>query len=174
MKVVHVPSFTTLPGRRGFSLVEVSIATGIAALSIIMLFGLLPSGLNLFRQAMNVTVSSQIAQRLIYEAVQTDYDTLVNGSTTAFTKAPRYFDNEGVETSTASDAIYHVYTRIVPSTILPPSTTGNSSLATVTIQVLANPNNQTFPAPSQSTNFLIEPPNTMTCQTYTSHIAKIK
>ena len=164
--------------RSGFSLVEVSIATGIAAMSIIMLFGLLPSGLNMFRESNNVATSTQIAQRLIYEAIQTDYDTLVNNATQPFSTrsgVPRYFDAEGVELILASDAIYHAYTRIAPSTSLPPSTASyNTSLATVTVQVVVNPNNQTIDPPIAQTNFLVEPPKTMGTQTYTGHIAKIK
>ncbi|WP_075090587.1 hypothetical protein [Verrucomicrobium spinosum] len=64
-------------GKGGFSLVEVAVASGIAAIGIILLFSLLPSGLTMFRDSMTVTMSSQIAQRLIHEAVQTDYDVLV-------------------------------------------------------------------------------------------------
>lgn len=176
MKIQFPPSnkFINL----GFSLVEVSIATGIAAMSIIMLFGLLPSGLNMFREANNVATSTQIAQKLISEAVQTDYDSLIQPNATgAFSTnngVPRYFDNEGIEQLVSTDSVFHAYTRIVPSTSLPVSTAGNPALATITVQVVTNPNNQTITPPSSQTDYLIKPPATMKYQTYTSHIAKIK
>ncbi|TLD70967.1 Verru_Chthon cassette protein B [Phragmitibacter flavus] len=172
----------------GFSLVEVTVATGIAAFGIITLLGLLPSGMNMFRDAMNVTVSSQIAQRLIKEAVQTDYDLLVGvapgGTPVAgvpVVKEIRYFTDEGVElpAADAAEAIFHAHMRVMPGTDLPTlsGVLENSSLATVTVQVALNPQNQDLPIIGGSTDPLagtIDPATRIPFTTFTSHIAKIK
>jgi uncharacterized protein (TIGR02598 family) len=158
------------------------LAAGIAAVGIIMLFGLLPSGLTMFRESMNVSISSQIAQRLIYEAVQTDYDVLVesaSGGSGPVLKAWRYFDDQGVEVETAAAGIYHVLTRVLPSSQLPTGGAGsNDSLATVTIQVVINPSNRTVPLrPAAATDPLartVDPESGMTFYTYNSHVARAR
>ena len=173
---------------RGFSLVEVTIATGIASFGIITLLGLLPAGMNMFRDAMNVTISSQIAQRLIREAVQTDYDSLVEvdpetPSTVAVpvVKPVRYYTDEGVElpSNKRDEAIFHAYTRIMSATNLPSSdgVVSNNSLATVSVQIALNPNNETIPLISGSGNPLagtINPTTRIPFVTYNSHIARVK
>lgn len=170
-----------------FSLVEVTIATGIASFGIIALLALLPSGLNMFRDAMNVTVSSQIAQRLIKEAVQTDYETLLEippgapAPSQPVVKPVRYFTDEGVElpVSQAHEAVFHVHTRLKAITNLPSSsgTFENDSLATITVQVALNPGNKQLPilgnggGPNAG---LIDPLSNVSYITYSSHIAKVK
>lgn len=174
-------------GRSAFSLVEVTIATGIASFGIIALLALLPSGLNMFRDAMNVTVSSQIAQRLIKEAVQTDYETLLEIAVGAppptgpVVKPVRYFTDEGVElpASKASEAIFHVHTRLMAITNLPTAggTFANDSLATITVQVALNPGNKTLPVLGNGGGQnagLIDPASNISYITYSSHIAKVK
>jgi uncharacterized protein (TIGR02598 family) len=184
---IQSPSFTARIRRAGFSLVEVTVATGIAAFGIITLLGLLPSGMSMFRDAMNVTVSSQIAQRLIKEAVQTDYDLLIEttGESAPVPGQPvvkdvRYFTDEGVElpASEAAQAIFHAYMRVMPGTDLPTMTGGleNSSLATLTVQVALNPQNQSIPLLPNSDPMggTIDPATRIPFTTYTSHVAKIK
>lgn len=173
--------------RKGFSLVEVTIATGIASFGIISLLGLLPSGLSMFRDAMNVTVSSQIAQRLIKEAVQTDYETLFEiplgaaAPTMPVKKPLRYFTDEGVElpVNRAHEAVFHAHTRLMAMTKLPTSGGGldNDSLATVTIQVVLNPSNRSLQLLDSSRGQfegLIDPDSNVQFVTYASHIAKVK
>lgn len=134
-----------------FSLVEVTIAIGIVAFAFVAILGLLPTGMTVFRQSINTTVTSQIAQRIINDARQTDFDELIKdagnstitGSNMTGRKAERYFDDQGNELA-ATDrgkSIYSVNTRITPETPLP-SVGSNSDvphLATVTIQVANNP-----------------------------------
>jgi hypothetical protein len=67
-----------------FSLVEVVLAVGVISFAFVAILGLLPAGLAQFRQAMDNSVGTQIAQRIILECQQTDFDvlfgdTLVNG-----------------------------------------------------------------------------------------------
>ncbi len=124
----------------GFSLVEVTMAIGIVSFAFLTTLGLIPTGLKTFRSAIDTSVGGQIFQRVINEAQQTDFDTLVGS-----VPAVRYFDDQGneLDSGLASKAIYHVNTRILPSTAL--TTTGtaasNASIATITVQIAKNPGN---------------------------------
>ena len=132
----------------GFSLVEVVLAVGIIAFAFVAILGLLPAGLHQFRQAMDTSISAQIAQRVIEDAQQTDFDTLVDakhhqaGSVQpiqansysagdTMKSSPihtRYFDEQGNEiipqsttpvSTELAKIVYFVNTRILPATTLP-------------------------------------------------------
>lgn len=161
------PSFRNIARRKlaAFTLVEVTLSIGIMAFAFLSVFGLLPTGTTIFRQAMDTSVGSQIAQRVFNESQQTDFDQLIvdkNGHAIAPNatglKATRYFDEQGTEVTDSSKAIYHVNTRVMPMTMTKlPNDTDISNLATlavmasVTIQIVNNPGNQLI-NPNQSTN----------------------
>ncbi|MEZ0275919.1 MAG: Verru_Chthon cassette protein B [Roseimicrobium sp.] len=92
-----------LLGRRpqGFSLPEVAIAVAIAALGIITLLGLLPSGLDNVRQAGNAVSISRIYQQMVSEMQSADWGQAPSNGTglwsnlTKYEDARRYFDSEG-------------------------------------------------------------------------------
>lgn len=95
----------------GFSLVEVTLAIGVVAFAFVALFGLVPAGLNTFRQAMDTSVGAQIAQRVVSDAQETDFDVLVRdtpeeknkGKDSQFYRLPlRYFDDQGNEIPVAN------------------------------------------------------------------------
>ncbi|MEI6071372.1 MAG: Verru_Chthon cassette protein B [Verrucomicrobiae bacterium] len=132
-----VPAPQKRSGRGGFSLVEVTLAIGIVAFAFLTILGLIPTGLRTFRGAIDTSVSGQIFQRIVNEAQQTDFDTLV-----ATTQTTRYFDDQGNDVASAGNWIYQVNTRILPSTDLPDGTAGaNANLATITVQIAKNPGN---------------------------------
>jgi len=155
---------------RAFSLVEVVMSIGIVALAFVPLLGLIPSGLHSFRESMDTAIGSQIAQKVINEAIQTDFDTLVaeGDGTTNFTflaKNPsdasvpwRYFDDQGNELSSSpldrGKAIYQVLTRIAPKTPLPSVGPNQDlrNLAQVTVQVVKNSGNAEVDVVAQPTN----------------------
>lgn len=123
---------------QAFSLVEVTIAIGIVAFAFIGLFGLIPTGLNTFRKAIDTSVGSQIAQRVINEAQQTEFSVLTSGSAASL----RYFDDQGNEVATSTNAIYEVNTFVVPVTPVlyaTGTTNSNGNIATVTVQIVNNP-----------------------------------
>ncbi len=133
------------PGKRlrlaAFSLVEVTLAIGIVAFAFVSVFGLIPIGLNTFREAMTDSVGLQITQRVLNEMQQTDFNLLTTGATAPL----RYFDDQGNEVATTAEAVYQVKTRISPVTALPSSTGAapdNDNIATVTVQVVSNPGNR--------------------------------
>jgi uncharacterized protein (TIGR02598 family) len=77
------------------------MAIAIVAFALVAMLSLLPLGMNRFRQAMDYTVGAQIAQRVITDAEQTDFDRLIASAETAgerFYVLPiRYFDEQGTE-----------------------------------------------------------------------------
>lgn len=58
---------------RAFSLVEIVVALGILSVAVIPLFGLLPVGMNIFKDAIDTTVQSQIMEKLTTLAEQTEF-----------------------------------------------------------------------------------------------------
>lgn len=158
---------------RGFTLIEVAIAVGILAVSLVALLGLLPGGMTTFRKAMDTSVTAQIAQRILQDLQQAEFDEVVdlqNLPKDALSYCPphfsfrapkvakgalRYFDEQGAEVlpkgDTLSDAekfavVYHVNTRIIPRAKVP--TTGTEvggQVAQVTIQVARNSGGRTIP-----------------------------
>lgn len=148
---------------RAFSLVEVVLAVGVVAFAFVAIMGLLPAGMTQFRQAIDTSVCAQIAQRVIMEAQQTDFDILTDSANivsptagqtfqapTKANGALRYFDEQGNEIpatgSTApTNTIYQVNTRIMLMPTLPGSDTPSSSMTTVTVQVAFNPSTRVIP-----------------------------
>jgi len=131
---------------RAFSLIEVVLCIGIVAFAFLAIFGMLPVGLSTFRQAMDNTVGSQIIQRLVGEAQQTDFPALIATSTTL-----RYFDDQGNEMTADKNYIYTAEITVVAPTTLPnTSTPATNSLATVTIKLANNPGRNPTPFASTS------------------------
>lgn len=89
------------------------MAIGVVAFAFVAILGLLPAGMTQFRQAVDTTVCAQIAQRVIGDAQQTEFDTLIDAANLPATptarnhytfRAPkvndpefRYFDERGAE-----------------------------------------------------------------------------
>jgi len=120
---------------------------------------------------MGTTVGTQIAQRVIAEAQQTDFDLLIDGVSRDDStqdgltfRAParnderlRYFDEQGNEVVPLNPdslteeekrrIIYYVNTRIMVRTPRPSTDSGRNAidLATVTVQVATNPGNREIP-----------------------------
>lgn len=95
---------------RGFTLVEVVLAIAVVAFAFVGMFSLLPVGLGVFRESMDISITAQIAQRIVSEAEQSDFDSLVPEAGNAvegvtlggaderfFTLPLRYFDDQGTE-----------------------------------------------------------------------------
>ncbi len=154
----------------GFSLVEIALAVGIVAGAIVTIMSLLPQGMNIFRQSINYSVGSHIAQAIINQAQQSDFNALTANPGVA--RPVRYFDDQGNEMKTATDpfVVYHVNTQFIATTTFPGATVKNASVATVTIQVANNPGNQTFSLPSGT--LLWADTNKQPIVTYSSLVAR--
>ncbi len=92
----------------GFSLVESVLAVGILAFAGVGLLGLLPFGLGQMRSSIDNNVGAQLAQRVITDAEQTDFQRLLDGAETVtpdfFVLPSRYFDEQGSEVISESGA----------------------------------------------------------------------
>ncbi len=101
----------SLKRETGFSLVEVTLALAIVAITLVALLGLLSPGLSNFRAAIDTQIAGEIFQRVAADAQETDFDTLIQSGTATekggtgrlFYRLPlRHFDNEGTEVKVAN------------------------------------------------------------------------
>ena len=162
MNILPAPKARLSPKHAGFSLVEVTLAIGIVAFAFMALFGLVPTGLNVFRSAIDTSIGTQIVQEVTQNAQQTDYQTLL---TTPVTYS--YYDEQGnqlsdvatgvpITTPSCSDtrSIYSVkVTATSPTSV--PSASGSGSgnavlgktanIATLAIQIAKNPSHSSNP-----------------------------
>lgn len=122
---------------RGFTLVEVTLAIGIISFAFVAMFGLLPVGMNVSRQAMDTTLEAQIVQQLKTQALQTDFSQIE----TLQAADPYYFNDQGKGVEAAKDALYKTAFKVVKKTALPSGVT-SERLATVTIFVLNTKGNE--------------------------------
>lgn len=121
-----------------FSLVEVTLALGIVAFSLLTLVGLIPMGLTTFHKAVNASISSQIVQQVVTDMQQTDFSQLTQSIPI------RYFDDQGNELGTANNpppagTIINYDVNVVVTT-----PTGTSNLACLQIEIVTNPGQQTL------------------------------
>jgi uncharacterized protein (TIGR02598 family) len=155
--------------RRAFSLVEVALAVGVLAVALVGLYSLMPSGLANFRTAMDTSVTAQIAQRVLQDAQQAEFDQLIDRKNLPddpqrrgycperfsfrgpSIKSPafRYFDDQGTEVlpkgrKKLTEAerrliVYQVSTRIRPRAEMPTLRETAGQVAQVTVQIARNP-----------------------------------
>lgn len=131
----HNPSFSSA----GFSLVEVTIAIGIIAFAYVTLLGLLQSGLVSFREAMDRTISAQIAQAILNDKRQTPFADLINP---AKNPAELRFNDEGQPVRDSSQTVFVATVKIESPVSVPgpgPSRFNNRSLAKVIVEVSRRP-----------------------------------
>ena len=114
----------------GFSLPEITMAVGIAAMAIVLLLGLLPSGMNSIQAASNTLAETRIYQQIIGEVQSANWG--VTGGTAAATiptalqiydGAKRLFDDQGtpLPESGANNSMRVNY--VARITLEPPGTT---------------------------------------------------
>jgi len=116
------------------------MALGIVAFAFMSLVGLIPVGLNNFRESMDTSVKTRIGQQIVNEAQQTDFADLIATPTTT-----RYFNDEGTEVKSVASSIYTAQIEVTPTTTLPGATDGATSLATVRVKIAYNPAHQASP-----------------------------
>lgn len=128
--------------KRGFSLVEVTMALGLVSFAVVTIMGLLPTGLSVLRQAMNQTIEAQIVRTVGAASVIAPFTNL-SGKT--------YFDDEGLPLTSSANACYTVSVTTT-NPVFPGSVNAGvltNSLTALKIQIVASPN----PAAPGKTNF---------------------
>lgn len=151
---IHSPARWKRAAHDAFSLIEVTLAIGVMAFALLAIFGLIPVGLGTFRNAKDISITSQIEEKIFSEVKSMTFDNLTNSSRyqpaslgTVYQFPERFFTEDGTETSAAdATTIYHVNIRVVPVTTPLEKSGGtnlsNVDLASVTIQVAYDPSNQ--------------------------------
>jgi len=116
----------------GFSLIEIALALGVVSFAFVSILSLVPLGMSMFHSAVDISVGTQISQRVVNDLQQADFGTLVNSS-----QPIRYFDEQGQEVS-STVGIYQVNIQVQPSLALPGASTANSNMAHILIQIARN------------------------------------
>ena len=122
------------PKTAAFMLLETVIALGIIAVALVPMIGLLPIGMNTYRDAVDRTMGARISQQIAGE--------FALGASPATTQQARYFDLLGQETAgpDVAETIYSVNVVVVtPSSGLPGDQSADRVLSRVNIEVWYNP-----------------------------------
>lgn len=147
-KVVKAPSRKRIAA---FSLIETTLAIGVVAFALVAMLGLMPVGLTSFREAMDASTSSRILQRVSSDLRQ--------GTNVVAQQPMLYFDEQGDKTTAngadGKKALYYVNTLVQPTTSLPGGV--DSSLTTVTVEIVKNPKNEAVPRDPATLAFLERP-----------------
>lgn len=103
---------------RAFSLVEVTLAIGIAAFCLLGIFSLLPVGANSNRDSVSTTHAASLTEALVADlrGTKTNDTSLVYGlkPDTAVTDSVIYLKEDGSKVVAASDADYRAAVTIAP------------------------------------------------------------
>jgi len=118
-------------------MIELVLSLGVLSFAFVSLLALLPAGMSTVRKAIDASVTTQISQRIVNEAQQTDFATYI-----AKQPAVRYFDDQGDELPGQTHSIYQVNVRVTTAPTLPGAPSANENLATVTVQIANNPGNK--------------------------------
>ena len=132
--------------RKGFSLVEVTMALGILSFAIVGLLGLMPVGLQTMRDAIDDSTTSLIARRFIGEYRQNSLDAIL-----AQPISQRSFDFEGQEVAKDSDPMA-IYKAKATATLTSGTTSSSGNLASspnlVKVEIIISALNSSSPGRS--------------------------
>lgn len=119
---------------QAFSLVEVTIAMGIAAFAVIGVMSLVPGGLATLRASVDASAVSRIMHTVASEARQAN-------NFNAITSTTNYFDDNGLKLDAANrtQSIYSAELRVLPSAVVPGAAAANPNLKAISVRVVRAP-----------------------------------
>lgn len=123
--------------RKGFSLMEVTIAVSIIAVTCIPLIGMLPAGMKTMRDGQHEAISAEIIRALTNELSMSDWSD--TNDLQDWENDFRYFDREGIPLEDAEGAVFTARIDVGRETSLPGAPNRNEFLQTVTIKVTPKP-----------------------------------
>jgi uncharacterized protein (TIGR02598 family) len=106
-----------------FSLVEVTLAMGIAALGIIAVLGLMPQGMEMSRKTGEMTAHRQILEQITNNLAQMTWADLTNLSASAASQNRFFYDDQGAQVADQSDPLLAIVAAVDVQRL---STTQNS------------------------------------------------
>jgi uncharacterized protein (TIGR02598 family) len=114
---------TKTPGQNGFSLIEVVLAIGVAAFCLVVMLGLIPTGLNTNKDSSGETAAANIARNILSDLRSTPktntttpvYQIAFPTTTTPLTNSPLYFDESGATNSARAIASKYRTTIVLTS-----------------------------------------------------------
>lgn len=105
-----------------------SLAIGIVAFGLVSMVGLLPAGLQVFRQAMDLTLETQMVQHIVADAGQLEFNRL-----TELESRDYFFDDTGSLVDASNPLkLYSGNVEIEMNSHLPGAASGNLALLTIT------------------------------------------
>jgi len=119
-----------------FTLIEVTIAIGIASFAILSMLGVMVVGLKTLRGAIDTTVQAQITQELVATLKQADFSTITNASSWN-----RIYDDRGVVATTDATKLYSTAVQISNVTLAGGTVNPNLVKVIVGITSVADPAN---------------------------------
>lgn len=139
MKLILPPSKKKLHCR-GFSLVETTIAVGIAATVLVALVGLIPVSLDTLREASNTTASARIVQSISSDYRMRDWSDVLQQQQQG-SQEDYSFDGQGTRVKTGdTSAIFTARVSVTDAKPLPGMSSSNPRLKAVQILVTSSPN----------------------------------
>ena len=150
--------------RAAFSMIELVLSLGVLSFAFVGLLGLLPAGMSTFGKAIDSSVTIQISQRVVDEAVESDFNTFISKA-----QAVRYFDDQANELPDKKGAIYYVNVRTVAPSLIPGAADTNTNLAAITVQIATNPAGKNLVADTSSQLWPADP--TVPMATYATYLA---
>ncbi|MDZ4403379.1 Verru_Chthon cassette protein B [Prosthecobacter sp.] len=146
--------------RRGFSLVEVTLAVAIAALAIITFLGLLPQGLEVSRKTAQMAAHSNILEQIVRDLENARWDKMPTGN-----DERKFFNDQGVEVDSESTEITLVAQMDYSLPAALPKTESSQKFLRRVVVKIAN---------TSSTEFDFDPEKKFTYATYNHLVAKTR
>jgi len=140
------------PASRAFSLVEVALALGIISVALVALLGMVPIGLNTFRESLEDTVQADILRKLSAQFQEAPFKSLSNLA------AMQYYNEEGVPTNEAAGLLGVKYDVSANTALLEASSYNNSHLKTVQVYFFTRADRAKNPPAASITNVIYVPP----------------
>ncbi len=118
---MHTPACSSWRARKaaGFSLVEVTIALGLAAFGILAIFALLPTGINSSSDAVRNTVAANLASAIVSDLqatpASTNYSAIYGLAPDSAQTNPLYLKSDGSKESDATTADFRAEVVTAPS-----------------------------------------------------------